>query len=84
MLISPLFLTPSATFRTNSADLVDGATDKLDEQAATLVANPNVAIEVAGHTDADGDDTYNRECAPIFQNGPCLYAILVVQSKPIN
>ncbi len=47
-------------FRTNSADLRDGADAILDAQAATLVANPDVSIEVAGHTDADGDAGYNQ------------------------
>ena len=47
-------------FRTNSADLVDGADDLLDTQAATLVANPGVTIEVAGHTDSDGEASYNE------------------------
>ena len=48
-------------FRTNSAYLLDGASGVLDEQAATLVANPGVSIEVAGHTDSDGDAGYNQQ-----------------------
>jgi len=48
-------------FRTNSADLVDGAAGILDEQAATLAANTGIAIEVAGHTDADGAADYNQQ-----------------------
>lgn len=48
-------------FRTNSADLLDGADAVLDEQAAKLAANPDLLIEVAGHTDSDGDAGYNQQ-----------------------
>lgn len=48
-------------FRTNSADLLDGADAVLSEQAATLVENAGITIEVAGHTDSDGDAGYNQQ-----------------------
>ena len=48
-------------FRTNSADLLDGADEVLAAQAATLAANPDLLIEVAGHTDSDGDAGYNQQ-----------------------
>jgi len=47
-------------FQTNSAELRDGAAEVLNKQAATLVANKDVSIEVAGHTDSDGDASYNQ------------------------
>ncbi|MBT8421616.1 MAG: OmpA family protein [Gammaproteobacteria bacterium] len=47
-------------FSSNSADLLDGAEERLDEQAAKLAANPDITIEVAGHTDSDGDAGYNQ------------------------
>ncbi len=47
-------------FRTNSAELQDGAAVALNDDVATLIANPDVMIEVAGHTDADGDADYNQ------------------------
>jgi len=48
-------------FQTNSADLIGGADDLLDEQAATLKDNPDITIEVAGHTDSSGDAGYNMD-----------------------
>jgi len=48
-------------FRTNSADLLDGADIVLDEQAGKLVENATITIEVAGHTDSDGDAGYNQQ-----------------------
>jgi len=47
-------------FQTNSAELAGGAGALLNKQAATLVANPDVTIEVAGHTDSSGDANYNQ------------------------
>ncbi len=47
-------------FQTNSANLSGGADEVLNEQAATLVANEKVTIEVAGHTDSDGEASYNQ------------------------
>lgn len=46
-------------FDFNSADLDVGATKELDQAAAFLMANPEVKIEIAGHTDAEGNDDYN-------------------------
>lgn len=46
-------------FRTNSAELVGGAAALLDVQAETLRENPDIDIEVAGHTDSSGNDDYN-------------------------
>ncbi|MEE4186013.1 MAG: OmpA family protein [Gammaproteobacteria bacterium] len=48
-------------FQTNSAALIGGADDLLNEQAATLKENPNITIEVAGHTDSSGDAGYNMD-----------------------
>ena len=48
-------------FRTNSAELLDGADEVLDVQAATLDDNVDVLIEVAGHTDSVGDAGYNEQ-----------------------
>ncbi len=48
-------------FRTNSAELLDGAEVALNDDVATLVAKPDVLIEVAGHTDSDGEADYNLD-----------------------
>lgn len=46
-------------FEFNSADLDANATKELDQAAAFLLANPEVRIEIAGHTDSQGNDDYN-------------------------
>jgi OOP family OmpA-OmpF porin len=48
------------TFATNSATLTPGSMAVLDETAATLVSNPEVKAEVAGHTDNTGSAARNR------------------------
>ena len=46
-------------FHTDSAKLTDASTAILDGVAKTLTANPDVKVEVAGHTDSDAADDYN-------------------------
>ncbi len=46
-------------FQTNSAELTEDSVEILDRVAGTLVANPEIAVEIAGHTDSDGDAAYN-------------------------
>ena len=50
---------PGVNFETNSDRLVPGAESVLNEAAATLAQNPDLAVEVAGHTDSDGAAAYN-------------------------
>lgn len=50
---------PEVNFRTDSAELLDGADAELAAAAATLIQNPNIYVEVAGHTDSQGDPDYN-------------------------
>lgn len=47
-------------FETNSDRLLPGAEAVLAEAAATLARNPDLAVEVAGHTDSDGSAAYNE------------------------
>ena len=51
---------PSVRFETNSDRLLSGAEIDLDAAAETLSANPNLIVEIAGHTDDRGDAEYNR------------------------
>ena len=46
-------------FATNKADLRENAMRILDLVAASLIARPDVVVEVGGHTDADGSEQYN-------------------------
>lgn len=47
-------------FESNSDRLLPGATSVLDDAAATLRKYPEIKVEVAGHTDADGAAEYNE------------------------
>ncbi|RLJ20468.1 hypothetical protein DJ031_05420 [bacterium endosymbiont of Escarpia laminata] len=48
-------------FKIDSDELTDDSVGILDRVAATLVANPDIAVEVSGHTDSDGDAVYNKD-----------------------
>jgi outer membrane protein OmpA-like peptidoglycan-associated protein len=54
----PLVLT-GVNFRPGSAQLIPESYATLDRVAASLLANPAVRIEVAGHTDASGSRALN-------------------------
>ncbi len=47
-------------FQTNSDRLLPSASTILDDAAATLLKNPTIKVEVAGHTDSDGAAEYNE------------------------
>lgn len=49
------------TFTSGTANFVAGATAKLDLAVQALKDNPTIAVEVAGHTDAQGDAELNRK-----------------------
>lgn len=48
------------SFRYNSHELTDKAQRTLDHVADILGQQPNLRLEVAGHTDAQGDSSYNQ------------------------
>lgn len=52
---------PGVTFRTNSDILLDGASAMLDTAAVSLLENPDMVVEVAGHTDSEGDSAINAD-----------------------
>jgi OOP family OmpA-OmpF porin len=52
---------PGVNFETNSDRLVPEAVDVLDEATQTLLRNPQLIVEVAGHTDSDGAADYNLD-----------------------
>lgn len=52
---------PLVTFEYGSDRLEPDASATLDEAAATLRLNPDLRVEVAGHTDARGSDPYNLD-----------------------
>lgn len=48
-------------FKTDSDELTDSSIEILDRVANTLIANPTVVVEIAGHTDSDADEVYNKD-----------------------
>ena len=48
-------------FDFNSDHLTAGSAETLDRVAASLVANADARIEVDGHTDSKGNDSYNQK-----------------------
>ncbi len=48
-------------FETNKAVLLEGAGNILDRVAQSLIAHPEVKVEVGGHTDSDGKESYNMK-----------------------
>jgi OOP family OmpA-OmpF porin len=58
--IQEIISLPGLSFETNSDRLLPGAEQVVADAAATLRRHPDLIIEVAGHTDADGDAEFNR------------------------
>ncbi len=50
---------PGVNFQTNSSLLLGGAESVLNDAAATLRLNPDIIVQVAGHTDSAGRSEYN-------------------------
>jgi outer membrane protein OmpA-like peptidoglycan-associated protein len=48
-------------FKTDSDELTDESLAILDGVASTLSAHPQIKVMVAGHTDSDGEDAYNKD-----------------------
>lgn len=63
-LLQKMYLTPPPVFYNvyfdfNKSNIRSGAQDTLDMVANTLKDNPDMKVEVRGHTDAKGSDQYN-------------------------
>lgn len=52
---------PLVNFVTDSDELLPAAAATLDAAVETLRMNPDLAIEVAGHTDSQGLEAYNQK-----------------------
>lgn len=48
-------------FAFNKAVVLEESFAALDKLAQMLTANPSVSVEISGHTDSKGDDTYNQK-----------------------
>ena len=64
-------------FLYNSHELTDEARGILDRVADSLIQLPELRLEVAGHTDATGDPTYNQELS--MQRAEAVRDYLVAQ-----
>lgn len=53
------FVTQDIHFEVNKADIKDESLPYLDALAGWLKQNPTIKLEIAGHTDSDGDDAAN-------------------------
>ncbi len=60
-------------FHTDSDKLTDESTAILDRVARTLSAHPEIKVEVAGHTDSDGDAAYNKDLSQRRANAVMAY-----------
>jgi len=63
-MVQKMYLTPPPVFYNvyfsfNKSDIRQGASDTLQMVLATLNENPEMIVEVRGHTDAKGSDQYN-------------------------
>ena len=67
-------------FETNKAVLTSESSETLDKVAASLTANPDVKIQVAGHTDNVGSAKYNLKLSDARASAVMNYLI----SKGVN
>ena len=63
-MVQKMYLTPPPVFYNiyysfNKSNIRQGAADTLEMVLATLNENPEMVVEVRGHTDAIGSDQYN-------------------------
>jgi outer membrane protein OmpA-like peptidoglycan-associated protein len=62
-------------FETNSATLQASSYPELNRAAQLMRANPNMEVEIAGYSDAQGSDNYNRELSQKRANSVRDYII---------
>jgi outer membrane protein OmpA-like peptidoglycan-associated protein len=70
----PLVL-EGVNFASGKAVLLEGSKNILDNVAASLIAHPEVKVEVAGHTDAIGSDASNLKLSQARANTVLDYLI---------
>ncbi len=69
-------LTGGINFETNKADISETSLAVLDRLAYTAQQCPEAAIEIGGHTDADGSDEYNQSLSERRANAVANYIIV--------
>lgn len=63
-------------FVTDSDQLTAESSSILDAVAETLKANPELRVSLAGYTDTDGDDVYNKDLSRRRANSVKAYLVL--------
>lgn len=58
--INALLVNNAIVFQRMSANIANESKTTLEKIAKILVDNPTIKIEIAGHTDAKGDDSFNQ------------------------
>ena len=78
--LQKLYLTPpplfvNIYFNFDKHDIRQGAADTLDQVLATLKEYPELIVEVRGHTDAKGSNTYNDKLSQQRSDAAIQYLI---------
>ncbi|MEM7282986.1 MAG: OmpA family protein [Pseudomonadota bacterium] len=68
-----LIMPGHVTFQTNSADLYSGFFDVLDSVAIVLDEFDKTVVEVSGHTDSTGSESYNMQLSEKRANTVATY-----------
>ncbi|MFA5938918.1 MAG: OmpA family protein [Sinimarinibacterium sp.] len=64
-------------FSTASAELTSDAKSILNQVSEELKAHPAISVEIAGHTDARGDDAYNQQLSESRATSVTDYLVLM-------
>lgn len=67
-------------FEYDKADILGGSVYELDRLAAIMNENPNIVIQIAGHTDNAGSDAYNQKLSEDRARAVYMY----IKSKNIG
>ncbi|MFA6789791.1 MAG: OmpA family protein [Arcobacteraceae bacterium] len=58
--INTLLVNNSIVFQRMSSNIANESKETLEKIAKIIIDNPTIKIEIAGHTDAKGDDSFNQ------------------------
>lgn len=73
---------PTIGFGLGSTKILPGSSPELNEVADTLKRNPNLTVEIGGHTDNEGPAGLNRKIS--LQRAKAVKAYLVSQGVPAS
>ena len=70
-----LTMPSNVTFNVNSAEILPGFYQSLNDVSTTLVNYPSTAVDIVGHASSDGDDAYNQALSERRANSVKSYLI---------